>query len=445
MKAYPVDGEVGRFSFDTYSLINVNGEEWYNTAKEFFPPLQGTERYRTEGFNEIALIYGVTEGSFRKTSKLINRVRHQEEGGTPSRRLNDHTENEGKQLQKYFEEKTESILEENGFTSEGPPEKLLIDNFSSIALEDKDLENLINECAIEKQVKDSLIKNPIAEDEDPENLINECAIEEQVKDAIIKNPVAYENAEQTVHISLDDVCTKQQKETRKSKKQENSNGKTRQYVQNTVIHVQKGENSYLLNGHGVIWTLKLLLAFLLNNHLIGLNLVFFVDGHSLYSTVILFFAWHNKISVILDWFHLEKKCKERLSMALKGSKIRNGVLEKLMPLLWHGLVDEAMDYLKNLPQELIRNEEQIQSLIDYLEKNKPMIPVYSIRKRLGLRNSSNRVEKANDLIVAERQKHMGMAWSKSGSVALASLTSIKKNQEYKKWFHERKIEFKLAS
>ena len=173
--------------------------------------------------------------------------------------------------------------------------------------------------------------------------------------------------------------------------------------------------------------------------------MFFVDGHTLYSTVLLFFAWHKKISVILDWFHLEKKCKERLSLALKGSQIRNGVLEKLMPLLWHGLVDEAIDSLKNLPQELIRNEEQIQSLIDYLQKNKPMIPVYSIRKRLGLRNSSNRVEKANDLIVAERQKHQGMAWSKSGSVALASLTSIKKNQEDKNWFHERKIEFKLAS
>ena len=132
-------------------------------------------------------------------------------------------------------------------------------------------------------------------------------------------------------------------------------------------------------------------------------------------------------------------------MALKGSKIRNTVLGKLMPLLWHGLVDEAILYLKGLPRELIRNQKEIQSLVDYFEKNKPMIPAYAIRGILGLRNSSNRVEKANDLLVAERQKHKGMAWSKSGSVALASLTALKKNQEYKTWFHERKIEFKLVA
>ena len=36
-------------------------------------------------------------------------------------------------------------------------------------------------------------------------------------------------------------------------------------------------------------------------------------------------------------------------MALKGSKMRNAVLEKLLPLLWYGLVDQAIDYLSALP------------------------------------------------------------------------------------------------
>jgi hypothetical protein len=40
-----------------------------------------------------------------------------------------------------------------------------------------------------------------------------------------------------------------------------------------------------------------------------------------------------------------------------------------------------------------------------------MIPVYAVRRQLGLRNSSNRGEKANDLLVAARQKHNGMSWS----------------------------------
>jgi hypothetical protein len=84
-------------------------------------------------------------------------------------------------------------------------------------------------------------------------------------------------------------------------------------------------------------------------------------------------------------------------------------------------------------------------LIHYLEKNRPMIPVYSLRRELELRNSSNRGEKANDLIVAERQKNNGMSWSKSGSVALASVTALKKNREHQKWFQNAEFEFKLAS
>ena len=37
--------------------------------------------------------------------------------------------------------------------------------------------------------------------------------------------------------------------------------------------------------------------------------------------------------------------------------------------------------------------------------------IKALRANLGLRNSSNPVEKANDLVVAGRQKHNGMAWS----------------------------------
>ncbi len=83
--------------------------------------------------------------------------------------------------------------------------------------------------------------------------------------------------------------------------------------------------------------------------------------------------------------------------------------------------------------------------MEYLAKNRLMIPAYAVRRELGLRNSSNRGEKANDLIVADRQKHNGRSWSQSGSLALASVTALKQNQEYQKWFQEGQIEFELAS
>ena len=132
-------------------------------------------------------------------------------------------------------------------------------------------------------------------------------------------------------------------------------------------------------------------------------------------------------------------------MTLKGRQLRHAVLGELMPLLWYGFVDQAIDYLSDIPEAQIKNQDELLHLMTYLGKNRPMIPVYAVRRELGLRNSSNRGEKANDLLVAARQKHNGMSWSKSGSVALAFVTALKKNKNYKKWFQERKLEFKLVS
>ena len=51
----------------------------------------------------------------------------------------------------------------------------------------------------------------------------------------------------------------------------------------------------------------------------------------------------------------------------------------------------------------------------------------------------------NDLVVSERQKNNGMSWSKEGSVALATITSLKRNKEYKQWFEKKEIEFKMVA
>lgn len=406
-------------SFETYRRENVYGEVLYNTAREFFTPLQGEEKYQTEGFKEIALIYGTVEESFRKASALINRVRHQEKGGTPFRTVRDSVDREGHLLQKHLVEKSSAIFKENGFTPEGYPKETITDIVTptTLILEAEDLEEII--------VNDSLFKSYETE--------------------MLSNPVPYEDVKSSVNISVDDVGAKKQKENRDAQCDDPRPKNKRVYVQNTVIHVEKGGESYRLNGYGALSVLRLLLSFLLYNDLLSSRLIFFVDGHSFYSMVVEFFSWHKHLTLILDWYHLKKKCKELLSMAMKGREIRNGVLEKLMPFLWHGLVDQAVIYLKSLPESEIKNEEERLHLINYLTKNRPMIPVYAVRKALGLRNSSNRGEKANDLIVASRQKHNGMSWSKSGSVSLASVTALKQNKEYKKWFRERKIEFKLAS
>ena len=65
------------------------------------------------------MIYGDTEQSYRKTAELINRVRQQEQGGTPYRTLQANTEKEGAAVIDYIDEKTKRILKDNGFSEGG--------------------------------------------------------------------------------------------------------------------------------------------------------------------------------------------------------------------------------------------------------------------------------------------------------------------------------------
>ena len=87
----------------------------------------------------------------------------------------------------------------------------------------------------------------------------------------------------------------------------------------------------------------------------------------------------------------------------------------------------------------------IDRLIGYFERNREYIPCYALRKKLDLRNSSNKGEKANDLAVSKRQKHNGTSWSRSGSAALASVIVLHKNNEQYNWINNRDISFKLTA
>jgi len=80
-----------------------------------------------------------------------------------------------------------------------------------------------------------------------------------------------------------------------------------------------------------------------SNNLLRHGLIFFVDGQrTLHAAIVKAFAWFRSIQIILDWYHLEKKCQEPLSLAMKGRAVRNELLAKRMPRLWYGLVDRAM-------------------------------------------------------------------------------------------------------
>jgi hypothetical protein len=130
---------------------------------------------------------------------------------------------------------------------------------------------------------------------------------------------------------------------------------------------------------------------------------------------------------------------------MKGRELRNQTLEQLCGLLWNGRVDTAIQTLNSLAPNAVKDPQAISKLIGYFERNRAHIPCYAVRKQLGLCNSSNRGEKMNDLVVAQRQKHQGMSWSNAGSLSLAALAALKSNLESASWFQHRKLTFKLAA
>jgi len=119
-------------------------------------------------------------------------------------------------------------------------------------------------------------------------------------------------------------------------------------------------------------------------------------------------------------------------------------LAQLLPCLWHGCVDRAITLLHAVEPTKIKDQAALDILIGYLQRNRPYLPCYAVRKQLGLRNSSNLGEKANDLIVSDRQKHNGMSWSKPGSAALAAVTALVRNREYKRWFQTGTLSFSFS-
>jgi hypothetical protein len=83
------------------------------------------------------LIYGVTEESYRKTSGWLNRIRHQEVGGTPSRTVKAISEREGSMIEAHLEERALTIFQDSGFTPEGKPKSAILDSLSKrIAIEE---------------------------------------------------------------------------------------------------------------------------------------------------------------------------------------------------------------------------------------------------------------------------------------------------------------------
>lgn len=385
-----------------------------------FPAVSPRERLQTLSYEELSTRL-CSLVSYRCAVDILNRMLHRSQGtdGICLRTLADSVDREGTRLRDFQEHFAENTLKEHGFD----PDSCL----PEVDLPLEDIRPVVQDIPEEKVAEAMECCNTTRTGQ------------ERVDTARLSGRL--ENPAETTYISIDDIGVTRQKERRKSESERDT-----KYVENTVVHVAHRSGHYILAGVGMEGIFRLLLAFLLSNDLMkNQNLVFFTDGaRNIRNNLEKLFSYRPYM-VILDWYHLEKKCREYLSSALKGKDIRNQVSEKLLKYLWAGNTEYATDYLLHLGDDIVRNREWVKKLIQYLDKNYSYIPCYALRKELGLRNSSNPVEKANDVTVAQRQKHNGMSWSKHGSCALSRIKAVYLNGEADTWFREKRLDFQLST
>lgn len=192
-------------------------------------------------------------------------------------------------------------------------------------------------------------------------------------------------------------------------------------------HIATSEGFRYLSGRGSAFML-VLIAFVLMSAGRNRSVLVLADGARWIRN------WFMEIrsqlvscEMILDWYHLCKKCRDLCSMICKGREAKKLLLTPLIKSLWNGEVDCAIGLL-NAYREDAKNLEKLDELIGYLSERRPYLVNYRERRRERLYIGSGHVEKANDLIVAHRQKKNGMHWSEEMSDSLAALKTLQLNR-----------------
>ena len=361
--------------------------------------------------------------SIRNGASFLNRLRRTD-GGIIGMTFRNCMEREGMSIQRCMDEKTSAAIDEKG---------LAVDGNGVVTWKDTGEEAAQDDFTVENACIDA-------------DIVHAAAKRLKLEDGSY-DPSDYEQS--AVNISSDEVGVKRQTESRPREE-----GKAQpKSVQTTVIHVEvagetedpkvSSSSSYILNSSSVAGAFRALLGFLCMNGLLGRTLVFFADGaKNLNATIVTMFGFAN-VKIILDWYHLRKKMEETSSLICNNRFYRNGFLQRIMPTLWKGNVDEAIAVLKSIDMAMVKDVSKLNYLIGYLERVRTSIPNYMLRSALGLRNSSNRGEKANDLIVSNRQKHNGMSWSDTGSSSFASVSALLHNNELDNWIKQGTLSFQL--
>lgn len=142
--------------------------------------------------------------------------------------------------------------------------------------------------------------------------------------------------------------------------------------------------------------------------------------------------------MILDWYHLSKKCYELTSLIARGRVATKALFSRLLYDLWRGQLDEALALLEGYRSQA-KDTQRLETLITYLSDRRAYLPNYKARRAQRQYIGSAHAEKANDLLVARRQKHRGMHWREASSDGLAALRTLLLNGGWDRYWQTHEV------
>lgn len=182
-----------------------------------------------------------------------------------------------------------------------------------------------------------------------------------------------------------------------------------------------------LRGTGDAFLMQLLVCLLMLGLEHNRPLLFLADGARWIRDFYARYLQHlPQAPMVLDWYHLRHKVYRLSSMICRSKKAKRHLLWHMAGFLWRGDVTAALKFLEDY-RPLAKNAGVLDELITDLDARHDFIPNYQDRRRQRRFIGTAQVEKANDLIVARRQKNQGMHWSLETSDALAALKTLMLN------------------
>lgn len=244
----------------------------------------------------------------------------------------------------------------------------------------------------------------------------------QIKTIAVLSEVAiYEENSPEVILMMDDVGVKAQKPHKKIERKADDAKR----LDTTVVLLQDSKQTYQYatkginkKGETIYGIQEAIIDKVCTYHDLEkpIPIVAITDGARSIRLVLesIFGLW---VCIILDWYHLQLKVKNLMSMIACNKEDKIVYINELKSLLWVGNTAEAIIYIDNMSR--VKNAQKQKELRDYLQKHQSEIINYGLRQACNKTIGSGRAEKANDLVVAHRQKKKGMAWSPTGSSSLA--------------------------